>query len=189
MKTNTTINKCWNTSAKTCLAEALIAMMQSQKIEEIHIKDLVQKAGVSRMSYYRYFSSKQEILSYYMEYILQEYENTVEKNKKLFFQSYDHILESLIFFRNYQDFALCLEHSHLSYILLDSLNAYIQKQSGFDKNKPVRSYPFYYYAGALYNIYMQWIKNDTKETPEKIAAIICQLTPKSGMLSAQPQQS
>lgn len=183
MKPTRNIQKNWNFSAKNCLAEALISMMQTENIEDIHIKDLVQKAGVSRMSYYRYFSSKKEILTYYMEYILQEYENTVEKNTKHFFQSYDHILESLIFFRNYKDFALCLEHSHLSYILLDALNDYIQKQTSFDPDKAVRSYPFYYYAGALYNIYMQWIKTDTKEPAEKLATIIYQLTPNTAMVT------
>lgn len=185
MKPERNIQKSWNLSAKNCLAEALITMMQTENIENIHIKDLVQKAGVSRMSYYRYFSSKKEILTYYMDYILKEYEHTVEKNAKHFFQSYDHISESLIFFRNYKDFALCLERSHLSYILMDSLNAYIERQQGFDAEKAVRSYPFYYYAGALYNIYMQWIKTDTKETPEKLATIIYQLTPNTAMVSKQ----
>lgn len=187
MKSERNISKTWNLSAKNCLAEALITMMQTENIEDIHIKDLVEKAGVSRMSYYRYFSSKTEILIYYMEYILKEYENTVEKNTKHFFQSYDHILESLIFFKNYKEFALCLERSHLSYILMDSLNTYIEKQNSFDKTKAVRSYPFYYYAGALYNIYMQWIKNDSKDAPEKLASIIYQLTPHTGMLTARPQ--
>ena len=187
MKTERNIQKKWNLSAKNCLAEALITMMQTERIEDIHIKTLVQKAGVSRMSYYRYFSSKKEILTYYMEYILQEYENTVEKNTNHFFQSYDHILESLIFFRNYKDFALCLERSHLSYILMDSLNNYVQKQQGFDTEKAARSYPFYYYAGALYNIYMQWIKTDANEPAEKLATIIYQLTPNTSMVTKQTQ--
>lgn len=187
MKSERNIQKKWNLSAKNCLAEALISMMQTENIEDIHIKELVQKAGVSRMSYYRYFSSKKEILIYYMEYILKEYENTVEKNTKHFFQSYNHILESLIFFRNYKDFALCLEHSHLSYILLDSLNAYVQNQQYFNEKKAVRSYSFYYYAGALYNIYMQWIKTDAKEPAEKLASIIYQLTPNTTMLTKQPR--
>ena len=60
MKSTHNIQKNWNFSAKNCLAEALISMMQTENIEDIHIKDLVQKAGVSRMSYYRYFSSKKE---------------------------------------------------------------------------------------------------------------------------------
>lgn len=187
MNSKRNIQKNWNLSAKNCLAEALITMMQTENIEDIHIKDLVQKAGVSRMSYYRYFSSKKEILTYYMDYILKEYETTVDKNTNYFFQSYDHILESLIFFRNYKDFALCLERSHLSYILMDSLNAYIQKQKGFDPEKAVRSYPFYYYAGALYNIYMQWIKTDANEPAEKLATIIYQLTPNTAMVTKQTQ--
>ena len=48
--------------AKQYIAEALLQLMEKKDLKEIHIKDLVAKAGVSRMSYYRYFSSKEEIL-------------------------------------------------------------------------------------------------------------------------------
>ena len=54
---------------------------------------------------------------------------------------------------------------------MDSLNNYVQKQQGFDTEKAARSYPFYYYAGALYNLYIQWLKNDMQESEEKMAEI------------------
>lgn len=164
--------KNYSVSAKVCLAEALISLMQHTTIDAIHIKDIAKKAGVSRMSYYRYFSSKEEILSFYMKYILKEYLSTVDPAQ---FQSYQHILDSLNFFYNYRDFALCLHKAHLSFLLLDALNDYIEKQPGFQQQNPQLTYSFYYYAGALYNIFMQWILNGTKEKPEIIAKTISDL--------------
>lgn len=164
--------KNYSISAQVCLAEALISLMQHTSIDTIHIKDIAKKAGVSRMSYYRYFSTKEEILSFYMEYILKEYLSTVDTAR---FQSYQHILDSLNFFYNYRDFALCLHEANLSFLLLDALNDYIEKQPGFQQQNPQLTYSLYYYAGALYNIFMQWILNGTKEKPEIIAKTISDL--------------
>lgn len=164
--------KNYSISARVCLAEALISLMQHTTIETIHIKDIAKKAGVSRMSYYRYFSSKEEILSFYMKYILKQYMKTVDASR---FQSYQHILDSLNFFYNYRDFALCLYKADLSFLLLDALNDYIEKIPGFQKQNPQVTYSLYYYAGALYNVFMQWILNGTKEQPETIAKTISDL--------------
>lgn len=162
----------WKLSAKLCIAEALLSLLKEQDLSSIHIKDLVKKAGVSRTSYYRHFTTKEEILSYYMEYVLEQYIQTIDRKKNAPFRSYEHILDSLIFFKQYKDFALCLYKSNLTYILMNSLNDYIRKQPTFDDSRPVPSYSLYYYAGALYNVYMQWILNNTKESPEELAKII-----------------
>ena len=60
-------------------------------------------------------------------------------------------------------------------LLLDALNDYIRKQPAFDEHKCIRSYPFYFYAGALYNIFMQWILHDTVDSAEDLAQIIARL--------------
>lgn len=164
--------KNYSVSAKVCLAEALIALMQHTTIDMIHIKDIAKKAGVSRMSYYRYFTSKEEMLSFYMKYIIEEYLSSVNTAS---FQSYQHILDSLNFFYDYRNFALCLHKAGLSFLLLDALNDYIEKQPGFQQKNPQFTYSLYYYAGALYNVYMQWILNGTKEKPEIIAKTISDL--------------
>ena len=57
----------YSVSAKICLAEALIALMEQTPLDSIKIQVLAKKAGVSRMSYYRYFSNKIEILEFYIE--------------------------------------------------------------------------------------------------------------------------
>lgn len=164
--------KNFSVSAQVCLAEALIALMEHTKMEHIHIKDIAKKAGVSRMSYYRYFSSKEELLSFYMKHILEEYFSTIDTSH---FQSYQHILDSLNFFYQYRDFALCVHEAGLSFLLLDALNDYIESQPLFQQETTEVSYSLYYYAGALYNTCMQWILNGTKEKPETIAKTISDL--------------
>lgn len=164
-------------NAKIYLAEALISLMRRKPLEDISIKDLVKRAGVSRMTYYRYFTSKEEVLECYMDYILEEYDTQIDQNKSYDFHSYEHILDSLIFFQKYKDFVLCLQAAGMESLLLTALNDYVKKQSDFTEEKSVRCYPFYFYAGALYNIYMHWITQDSSTPATELAAIITKMDP------------
>lgn len=162
-------------NGKIYIAEALLSLMQSKSLQDISVKELVKKAGVSRMTYYRYFSSKEEIISNYLDYVLSEYEILVEHSKSASFHSYEHILSSLLFFQKYKTFAISLRTAGMEGMLLDAINNYVRQQSSFSADKPVRSYSYYFYAGAFFNIYMQWILEDTITPATEIASIISKI--------------
>jgi len=52
-----------NRLAKECIVTALIELMKTQDYNTITITDLTKKAGVSRMAYYRNYSSKEDIIN------------------------------------------------------------------------------------------------------------------------------
>lgn len=163
-------NKTQN--AKIYLAEALIDLMKHEDFEEITVKKLAKRAGVSRMTYYRYFSDKKELLSFYMQYIFELFMSTIEDKKEYLFRSYEHILQSLTFFKQYEDFAKCLCQAGINDIMLDALNSYIRNLPAFEKHAGSRSYPLYFYAGALYNVYIQWILEDPDLPAQDLALIV-----------------
>ncbi|MBQ3782147.1 MAG: TetR/AcrR family transcriptional regulator [Lachnospiraceae bacterium] len=157
---------------KLYLSQALIKMMETKPLEDISIKDLTKKAGVSRMTYYRYFYDKEDILKDYMKYILEEYDKKVEQSTKNPFHSRAHVLESLLFFKQHMAFALCLKKAGMESMLLDALNDYVRKQPAFHEESTMHSYAFYYYAGALFNCYMQWISDGATVPAEELASVI-----------------
>ena len=63
-------------TAGTYLAYALIDLMEKKPLEEISITELTKKAGVSRMSYYRSFNSKQHILEEHLQTRNPEYRSS-----------------------------------------------------------------------------------------------------------------
>ena len=56
-----------NTLAKECIVTALIELMKIKPYASISITDITNRAGVSRMAYYRNYVSKDDILNKYME--------------------------------------------------------------------------------------------------------------------------
>lgn len=166
-------------SSKLYLANALVELMKSKKLEDISITMLTQKAGVSRMSYYRYFSAKVEILESYLDHLIERYADEVDSKFDVAFQSYEHILHSLRYFRNHADFMICLEYANLSSLVMDRLNVYAFQRATPVKDKKRQRYELFYYIGALYHVYLQWIKEGCCETEEYIAEVISSLNPYS----------
>lgn len=61
--------------------EALLQLMQRKPYQEIKITDIVERAGVSRMAYYRNYQSKDEILTKRLEKNLDDFYTRILEDK------------------------------------------------------------------------------------------------------------
>lgn len=167
-----------NTS-KLYMAKALIELMKTKALDDISITMLTRKAGVSRMSYYRYFSHKIEVLENYLDSLIETYYKEVDEKLSFEFQSREHIIQSLKYFKKHADLMLCLTRANLSPMMMERLNAYVFKRSGSGESKN-RKYQLFYYMGAIYNVYIEWLKGGLKESESDIADIIYKFRPDMG---------
>ena len=149
---------------KNCIMDALLQLMHTKDYEQITISELTRKAGVSRMSYYRSYSSKDSILTDYMHRILKEYAEELKGPAfQADFQTYEHILWSLKYLQKYKDYVLCLKKANRSEILLHGLDLYMLSVTKPLDKSALERYELYYYSGALYNLFMHWTENDIKK--------------------------
>lgn len=163
-----------NRETRICIAKALLGFMQEKDFESIRVTDIVKSAHVSRMTYYKYYSSKRQVLSDYLDELVMQYEKEAEIRADIgSFREYEHILFSLEFFAEYADFSEILLHSDLYVVFIDAINRYMDncaERYGIDR------YELYYYGGALCNIYLKWIEEGRKETPGELAGRIYKMT-------------
>ena len=101
-------------TAGTYLAYALISLMEKKPIEEISITELTKKAGVSRMSYYRSFDSKQHILEEHLQTIIRRFRIEGEKRGYL---GKEHGYEQLLYAYRFTFHALEKEMATCSSVL------------------------------------------------------------------------
>ena len=102
-----------NAFNRQCISEALIRLMETKAYDDITVTEICRMAGVSRMTYYRNYSSKREIFSDYMKMIVDEFVR-VQRAKDLKVRSYEMILAGFLYFCNYERFIECLDQSNLS---------------------------------------------------------------------------
>lgn len=165
-----------NKLVKIKIGRALVKLMETQKFSDITITQIVQQAGVARASYYRNFSSKEEVLSIITEDIWVDYQQKTSMLKQSFF-SYDSVLLAFRYFRTYKRFMLSVYNAGLSSIYLEMLDQLTEQMAGDMAINDIKRYSIYYYSGALFNVFLKWLENGMRERPEEMADMFYNLIP------------
>lgn len=170
-------NKTDEASSKSYIAQSLISFLKDKDIEDISITDIVKKAGVSRMTYYRYFSSKIDVLESYLDIVFKDYTNSLPPDiTKEYFISLDNALHGIQYFSKYKDYILTLDKAKLTPIILNKMTSFLKNKFGENTESNIDTIYIAYYAGGIFNIYINWLKNDIIATEEELAEKIYKIT-------------
>lgn len=160
-----------NRFTRTCIGDALLALMKEKEMEKISVANIVRRAGISRMTYYHYYQSKTEVLQDYMDEIIRLFlEESHQKPEVGSFHDKTHILFALQFFDRYAEFFLLLVRTNLYSLIIDAINEFMCRHVYGVHSGSI--YELYYYAGALLNTFIKWEENGKKETAEEIAELV-----------------
>lgn len=152
---------------RMCIGEAVFVLMDKKEYEKIKISDIVKTAGVSRMTFYHYYETKEDALSDYFHEIVAGYISECRTEKIGRFHNRSSIVHALKYFDQYEMFIGKLVDAKLQYILWDAMNDYMSKRI-MPKYK-IPEYELYFYGGALLNVFLKWQKDQKKESAEQIA--------------------
>ena len=152
-----------NAFVRECITTALIQMLETQSFEEISVTELVKKAGVCRVSFYRNFDSKEDVLRKHLKALLDEWAKQYEGRT-------DYNLVQAIFEHYYKNRNLCilLYRRGLSHISLES----VKDACGAKPEQPnVVAYTSAFIAFGLYGWIEEWFKRGMQESPEEMARL------------------
>ncbi len=159
---------------KECIVESLFYFLRKKPLEAISIKELTQKAGVNRSTYYRNFNSKVDIVKYYYALLLDSYVERI-KGTSLTLEEY---LEGMFnAFLEHREELLLLERENLSILLLDVLNThFITSKDGAAIQTEMANY---YHIGGVFNMYESWLKSNFEMNTHDLAKYSVEILPKS----------
>ena len=152
---------------RMCIGEAVFVLMDKKEYEKIKISDIVKTAGVSRMTFYHYYETKEDALADYFHEIVAGYIRECRTEKIDRFRDRRSIVHALNYFDQYEVFIDKLVHARLQYILWNAMNDYMSKRI-MPKYK-IPEYELYFYGGALLNVFLKWEQDKKKESAEDIA--------------------
>ena len=160
-----------NQHIRMCIANALIQLMETKSLEQITITALVKVANVSRMTFYKYYTSKQEVLEDYMYELMNAYmEETKQRHDIGVFRELKHICHCFEFFKQHSESIKILTGANMYSVIINAVNDYMDTY--VLPVFPYSRYELYYYAGALCNTYIKWIEKGMVESPDEIAALL-----------------
>ena len=154
-----------NTTTKRRIALALMELLDEKAFGEITVTEITDRAGVSRMTYYRNYPSKEAILEERVREISRELQNIVVSLE----DTYHSLVSGFHFVRDYSGALQILLKADMGIMLLRVITDHIQATIG-EQSRGKYTIPMY--AGALYNTYVAWLENGMKESPEEMARLI-----------------
>lgn len=161
-----------NLRVKMNITTALLDLMHQKKLSDISITEIIQNAHVARASFYRNFTSKEDVLMVLVEDVLTYYHDTADYEAGEYF-SYKNVLRAFQFFYFFRSYVLDLYEFGYGAMILEKLNQFHEEVAGTMPSSSLERYNLYIYIGALYNMAISWLRSGARESIENIAATFC----------------
>ena len=163
---------------KRLISLALYELLLKHDFDNVTISDICRKAGVSRMSFYRYYTTKDDIFIDFSDERFAEFFNDVVRYRTPSLEEF--LLGMFYYFKNYRRQLVLLIKSKKESILLRQLNSYVSylikggklSNISFDL---INEYVIPFFAGGVYNSLLSWAEKDYLESPEEVSAKVLEI--------------
>lgn len=166
-------HKTDNPLLKECFFTALIMLMDQKDFKDITISEIAQKAGVSRMTYYRTYSSKEDILLQYFSDLTKQTINKLKNTPDVTVEQF-----AVMFFSDFKEYAHLLKYLYQAGLVSQMLDRFTDFLSYlyFDMGNPPYSksemqYQIRFVAGGFFMLLYRWQETGLKESPEEMAKL------------------
>lgn len=148
------------------LETALIQLLGEKDIDDISIEELVNRAGVSRMAYYRNFGAKDAILNNFVGRVCAKIEEVMGPH--LAHDDWASARQEMFrILYEYKDFCRILVAAHESERLQNFFNDFAARFACDSSDR--ERYRMYFWAGATYNLMYEWLRDDMRISPDELA--------------------
>ena len=162
-----------NVLTKECILTALLRLMEERPYDSISITDITSLAGVSRMAYYRNYSSKEEILIKHLEDEEKKIiENAIGTKS---FSIKDIIFYVSDFIQDNSSVIKAVYSAGLTHRLTDMLKDRIYSYFPVANQTTEGKYAVRFYVGAILSVYRYWIDNGMEEPADTVSEIVWKL--------------
>lgn len=152
---------------------AFLQLLDKKHYDDVSVCEICTKAGVSRMSFYRNFESKEDLTFKGIDRIIKALSKNIENlsNKNMFSITQ----ETFLFAKKYRSALFSIMDSQISNTLKDMIITELQEKSKFDYISKTSKYIPVFYFTSIVAVLIEWLKNNTQETPEEMATLLTKL--------------
>ncbi|MBR3835213.1 MAG: TetR/AcrR family transcriptional regulator [Clostridia bacterium] len=185
---NKSESKYFNTAVK--MDKALLEILEKKDFEYITVKELCEKAGVNRSTFYLHYQNTRDLLDETVRYILDGFltyfpdETSLVTNgfaectpDEMFFISEKYVYPFLRYFRDNKRIFKTMVMNSVPFGLegiYDRLfkNVFNPVLARFNYPEKDRNYVMVFYLTGICAVIMKWIEEDCEKSDEEIATVI-----------------
>ncbi len=146
------------------ITNALFTLMKRKKYDDISITEITNKAGVGRVSFYRNFNSKEDIIKNWIEDTTNNFLKSSDINFKKD-STKDYFIKLFNHLEKYKEESFLIYKANLIHLL----KSVFENKLLTIHQKEYDNYKSYFLAGGIFNVYYFWLINGCKESSEEIA--------------------
>jgi AcrR family transcriptional regulator len=160
-----------NKLARERIVAALTELMSEKEYASITITEITQRAKVSRMTYYRNYSSKEDILRKFMSDVGERIHAKIVEHDlhRDVYRYYLTLFETLGKYAALVNAALA---AGLDGLILDCIARNMdQTFMDADAQPHAEKYLLRFHAGAFFHVFIEWTRSGMQESPESMARL------------------
>ena len=173
-----------NEAVRSAIIDALFTLMESERFSSISVLQITSEARVARMSYYRNFESKEQIIEAYIDRphddliaeshadaaCAKDADGLLDEQK--FASGFERSLERM---RVEKQRVLTLINAGFATTLQRMMDGYLEERLGDMPAWSIERYELYFVSGALLNVLTKWLEQGAKEPPKEMAKFCAKL--------------
>ena len=146
------------------LTQALLMLMERRPYRDITITEICEKAGVTRMSFYRNFADKEDVLFRHVRSITDVFleESAISYKRDT---TEDYFVKLFSHMGRQRGLCLALHEAGLMHLVKDEFDrVFLEVYRGeYDRYKSA------FLAGGIYNVFLAWLEGGCAESPQDMA--------------------
>lgn len=165
------------------IIEALLALLERKAYHDITISQIVDRAGLGRRTFYRYFKSRDEVMEYTAKLLMDEFSETLLRNRA---NDQETIAVSYFeFWETHIDLLLLLKKARLLYFIGDNLPSLLycvavktgHVPDGISAGRVEEEYLRYKYEftfklAGFWAVTVSWCSENPRKTPAEMGRLI-----------------
>lgn len=155
------------TYVKQQLTAALLELLEEKELRDISVSALTAAAGVHRVSFYRSYGEKEDILREYLLRLFGDW--TADYDRQDRHSDNDLCVHMFAHLWKYQDFYQLLSRRGLLYLLKDVLAQICGPKPEYPN---LGAYAAAFVSYGLYGWIEEWIARGMRESPEEMAELL-----------------
>ena len=160
------------------ITEALLTLMRKYPYKEITVKQIILEARLAKKTFYRNFTSKEDVLRSLIKRRLGEYFDVVNN-------AHEDILKAEFrYLEKNKELLMLLDQNGMSYIILQCTNEYLpsirsERLSQSNPSIPLfegldKDYLMAFNIGAILNVAALWVHRGMTDDPDKISKLLAE---------------
>lgn len=151
-------------NSRKWILEALIILMKEKSFDKISVTDITKKAGVARLTFYRNYETKEEILLDYFKMRLEQYLLEMRTGEKLNLKNM--LTACFLYWSDDRDLLNLMLEQGLMSLLFNPFTMAFERviEYSLDNKECYSETQIEFIKGGLFMVMLYWIKKARNET-------------------------